>query len=517
MNKTININLGGFAFQIEEDAYTLLHSYLQKIEANLGTSSETKEILDDIEFRIAELFRSDVKTNGGVITLESVQEIIKLVGEPEDFIADDAQEAGAATGTTMNTEINEPARKSLFRDIDRKVFSGVCSGLALYLNIDPVIIRILFLVAFYFWHPVLIFYIILWIAMPKPRTPAQWLEMKGGAEYFKTGAGKSYSAGSTAGYNKNNYYRRDVMSSVVHNSGDVLSTVIGLVLAVVSFMSLISLMSVFIFANSSLGEILPEARFLYELPHRLLSSADITLATFAVVLVAGVPLLLIFYLGLKLIFRFPGRGLLIVILSFILWFVGLGLIMYTGIDVAKSMKKKSYVTIEKELQPISSDTLYIKTIRNSGADRYGSFLMDMDKIDLYTSDEGQLIIEGEPDIVIKRGDKFKIIVKKKARGYSRADAEKNATYTEYFFQQKDSVLMLDKYFTLGDQAMIRRQEVTVTIQLPDSINYRVSPDLRYLIISEDTDYFEEDQDDNFSAELLSFDDQSYALKNSYQF
>ena len=517
MNKTININLGGFAFQIEEDAYTLLHSYLQKIESNLGTGSETKEIIDDIEFRIAELFRTDVRTNGGVVTLESVQEMIKLVGEPEDFIADDTPEAGPATGTTMDAGINEPVRKSLFRDIDRKVFSGVCSGLALYLNIDPVIIRILFLVAFYFWHPVLIFYVILWIAMPKPRTPAQWLEMKGGAEYFKTGAGKSYSAGSTAGYNKNTYYRRDVMSSVVHNSGDLLSTVIGLILAVVSFMSLISLMSVFIFANSSLGEILPEARFMYELPHRLLSTGDITLATFAIVLVAGIPLLLIFYLGLKLIFKFPGKGLVIGVLSFVLWFVGLGLFMYTGIDVIKSMKKSSYVSVEKELQPISSDTLYIKTIRNSGADRYGSFLMDMDKIDLYTSDEGQLIIEGEPEIMIKRGDSFKVTVRKKARGYNRADADRNATYTEYFFQQKDSVLMLDKYFTLGDQAMIRRQEVTVIIQLPDSINYKVSPDLRYLIISEDAIPDEDDLGENLSAELLSFDEPVYALKNSYQF
>ena len=516
MNKTIDINLGGFAFQIEEDAYTLLHAYLQKIEANLGNNDEAKEILDDIEFRIAELFRSDVKTNGGVITLESVQDIIKLVGEPEDFVDDaqDTQSEGAGRSATTNADLHEPLKKSLFRDIDRQVFSGVCSGLALYLNIDPVIIRILFLVGFYFWHPALIIYVILWIAMPKPRTPEQWITMKGGAGYFKGGKAKSYATGGTVNYKRDNY-RHDVMSSVVHNSGNLLGTVTGLVIAVVSFMSLISLMSVFVFANSTLGEIIPEVRFLYELPHRFMPAGDITLLTIALVLIAGVPLLILFYLGLKLIFKFPGQGLIIGVVSFVLWFAGIGLLLYTGIDIAGSFKKSAYVTIEKDLEPVSADTLYIKTINSSGADRYGTFLMDMNKIDLYTSDEGQLLIEGEPDIVITRGDEFKIIVKKKARGTTKTEARKNAEYTEYFFQQKDSVLLLDRYFTLGDQAMIRKQEVRVTIQLPDSISYKVSPDIRYLISEDFT--AEEQEDESYSAGLILPETVKYTVKNNFQF
>ena len=511
MNKTININLGGFAFQIEEDAYTLLHSYLQKIESNLGAGEEAKEILDDIEFRIAELFRSDVKTNGGVITLESVQDMIKLVGEPEDFVMDDDGAEDAEKGAAQSEGYTAPAGKHLFKDIDRKVFSGVCSGLALYLNIDPVIIRILFVVAFYFWHPTLLIYVLLWIAMPKPKTPEQWLAMRGGTNYFRPGR----SNASTSGYAGKSHYRRDVMSNVVNNSGSVLGTVIGLVLAVTSFMVLISLMTVFIFANSSVGTIIPEMRFLYELPHRLLPPGDITLASVSLVLLAGVPLLVLFYLGLKLIFKFPGQGLLIGIISFVLWFTGIGLFLYTGVDVLKSMKKSSYVTEEKLLEALPSDTLYIRTVKSSGADRYGEFLMDMDRIGLYASDEGQLIIEGEPDIVIVRGDELKVTVKKKARGYSKSDARKNAEYTEYYYEQKDSVLLLDRYFTLGDRAMIRRQEVEVIIQLPDSINYRVSDDIRYLI--SDRASLGADDDDNLSAELMLPENAMYAFKNNFNF
>ena len=516
MNKTININLGGFAFQIEEDAYTLLHSYLQKIESNLGAGEETKEILDDIEFRIAELFRSDVKTNGGVITLESVQDIIKLVGEPEDFIVDAAEKKEAESSTASEPTITVPSKKHLFKDIDHKVLSGVCSGLALYLNIDPVVIRILFIVAIYFWHPAVLIYILLWIAMPKPKTPEQWFAMKGGTDYFRKGKAGSGNTTTHPGYAGQSHYRRDVMSTVVSNSGSVLGTVIGLFLAVTSFMLLISLMTVFVFTNSSIGEILPEARFLYELPHRLLTSGDITLASLALVLVAGVPLLILFYLGLKLIFKFPGQGLLIGVISFVLWFAGLGLFLYTGIDVLKSMKKSAYVTEERLLEALPSDTLYIKTIKSSGAAGYGEFLMDFNKIDIYASDEGQLLIEGEPDIVITRGDELKITVKKKARGYSREDARKNAEYTEYYFQQNDSVLLLDKYFTLGDQAMIRRQEVKVIIQLPDSINYKVSDDIRYLI-SDQISLEEDDSDESFSAELVLPEEFQYALKSNFNF
>ncbi len=514
MNKTININLGGFAFQIEEDAYALLHSYLQKIESNLGDGSETKEILNDIEFRIAELFRTDVKTNGGVITLESVQDIIKLVGEPEDFLTDEPGET-ERTGDTTGGTVMPPPKKNLFRDIDRKVFSGVCSGLALYLNIDPVIVRILFLVGFYFWHPTILLYVILWIAMPKPKTPEQWIAMKGGADYFRPGKSKPNYSGAATNY-KGNAYSKDVMGNVVHSSGDVLGTVIGLLLAVLSFMSLISLVSFFIFTNSSLGEILPEVRFLYELPHRIMVPGDITLATISIILLAGVPLLVLFYLGLKLVFKFPEQGVVIGLIALALWFTGLGLFLYTGVHVVKNFKNSASITEEKLLQPISSDTLCIKTINSSGADKYGTFLLDMNQIDLYTTDEGQLLIQGEPDIVITRGDEFKITVRKKARGYSKVDARKNAGYTEYFYQQDDSVLLLDKYFTLGDQAMIRKQEIRVTIQLPDSINYKVSPDLRYLItedIRDDNDILQ----DNLSAELLVTDAPQYVLKNYFQF
>ncbi len=487
MNKTININLGGFAFQIEEDAYNLLQSYLKKIETKLGQGEEATEIISDVEFRIAELFKADTKTNGGVITLEAVQSVIKLVGEPEEFAYDDKEEA-SQEGDAQPEQGYEPSGKSLYRDISRKVFGGVCSGLALYLTIDPVVLRLLFAVAFFFWQPVVLVYIVLWIAMPKPRTVEQWFEMKGGQAYFQQKGEEvkyEYSKDAKKQYSKasqqNIYYNRDIVSSGLRNSGNILSVIVGLFLSVISFIGLISMVVIMLFLNSSLGEIIPDSRFVYELPHRLLHPDNIALFSLSTGVLAGIPLMVIFYLGLKLIFRFTSNALAIGLIALGLWFAGLALFSYETFNYVKSYKETANITIENELQAITSDTLYINSLKNSRVFRGADYLMEIKRIDLYAANDGQLIIEGKPQIFITRGDRLKITINKKARGLNENDAVRNAEYTEYFWQQNDSIILLDKFFTLGDQAFIKNQEVTITLQIPTNISVKVSPDLEYLV------------------------------------
>ncbi len=498
MNKTININLGGFAFQIEEDAYNLLQNYLQKIETKLGNGEEASEVISDVEFRIAELFKADTKTNGGVIVLEAVQSVIKLVGEPEAFVYDENDEAA---GEKPNDEKQqEPTSeheykatgKTLFRDINRKVFGGVCSGLALYLSIDPVVLRLIFALVFYFFQPIILVYIVLWIAMPKPRTVEQWFEMKGGQAYFQQEGEEvkyEYSKDSKHEYSKTssypkNYHSRDYVATGLRSSGNVLSVIVGLILSVVSFLWLVGMVVFLLFQNSTMGEIIPDTRFIYELPHRLLNPDNIALFSLSLGILVGIPLLVVFYLGLRLIFRFQSKDMALGLIALVIWFAGLGLFFYETVDYIKGYKESAKITIEKELQPIPSDTLYINTMKNSGAYRRSDFLMDMKRIDLYASNDGQLILEGKPRIYIVKGDFLKVIVVKKARGLNEEDAIRNAEFTEYYWQQNDSVILLDKYFTLGDQALIRNQEVTITIQVPVNIKVKVSPDLEYLVTEE---------------------------------
>ena len=171
MKKTININLAGFVFYIDEDAYEELQKYLKNIKTYLGNTEGREEIIDDIESRIAELFSEKQKQ---VITLIEVSEVIEVMGQPEDYMSEDEIEEKTSY---------KSSNKRLYRDPDSTVLGGVCSGIGHYVNIDPIWIRLIFLAMV--WSGVsILFYFILWAIIPKAETTAQKLEMKGKAATF---------------------------------------------------------------------------------------------------------------------------------------------------------------------------------------------------------------------------------------------------------------------------------------------------------------------------------------------
>lgn len=171
MKKTININLAGFVFYIDEDAYEELQKYLKTIKTYLGNTEGREEIIDDIESRIAELFSEKQKQ---VITLIEVSEVIEVMGQPEDYMSEDETEQKTSY---------KSSNKRLYRDPDSTVLGGVCSGIGHYLNIDAIWIRLIFLAMI--WSGVsILFYFILWAIIPKAETTAQKLEMKGKAATF---------------------------------------------------------------------------------------------------------------------------------------------------------------------------------------------------------------------------------------------------------------------------------------------------------------------------------------------
>jgi phage shock protein PspC (stress-responsive transcriptional regulator) len=171
MKKVITANIGGYCFTIDEDAYARLNRYLDSFKASMTDKREADEVMEDIERRIAEIFRERVTNTQQVVDTILVGKVIAVLGMPE----------GDAAYTER--EVPEPAafekKRRLFRDPDHIVFGGVCGGLAAYFGIDRVLVRLLFLAAFFlgsfgFWV-----YIILWIVTPKANTIAEKLEMHG--------------------------------------------------------------------------------------------------------------------------------------------------------------------------------------------------------------------------------------------------------------------------------------------------------------------------------------------------
>ena len=186
MKTTENISLSGYAFTIETDAYAELGTYLNDIKAAFKNNSNADEIVSDIEERIAEILREKC-VSGMVVDLNMINDIKQRIGNPKDLAQDDTETATEETKTdTPDPKRNWQTRR-LYRDVENKVFGGVCSGLGAYFGVDKVILRIvLLIIAFlgllgdspFIFLPVLT-YFGLWIAMPAARTDEQKREMTG--------------------------------------------------------------------------------------------------------------------------------------------------------------------------------------------------------------------------------------------------------------------------------------------------------------------------------------------------
>ena len=157
MKKTFTISLGHSVFNVEEDAYDVLKIYLDSIKNYFQKMENDSEIISDFELRIAENFSSKLSSGKQYINLTDVKEVIQIMGSLDDFqeIYDDDQ--------TEDVKEEKKENNKLYRDSSNRIIAGVCSGIAEYFKIDPIIVRILFFIAV----PLnLIVYVIFWIGIP---------------------------------------------------------------------------------------------------------------------------------------------------------------------------------------------------------------------------------------------------------------------------------------------------------------------------------------------------------------
>ena len=157
MKKTFTVNIGHSIFNIDEDAYEILNRYLDSIKSYFITIESEGEIIKDFELRIAENFSFNTSDNKKSIDLKDVKSMIEIMGTLDDF--------KEVYGNDQSDEnhTNEDFDNKLYRDSSNRILGGVCSGIAQYFKIDPIIVRILF---FLFSGFGLIAYLILWIGVP---------------------------------------------------------------------------------------------------------------------------------------------------------------------------------------------------------------------------------------------------------------------------------------------------------------------------------------------------------------
>lgn len=140
MKKTLTVNLNNIVFHIDDDAYDMLQTYLSEIADHFQSEDERKEIMNDIEARIAELFTEKLQKNKNVINLTDVQEVIEIMGKPSQY-ADEDEET-----EKPKSEKKQHKSRRFYRDPENAILGGIAGGLAAYFGWDVTLIRILLVV-----------------------------------------------------------------------------------------------------------------------------------------------------------------------------------------------------------------------------------------------------------------------------------------------------------------------------------------------------------------------------------
>jgi phage shock protein PspC (stress-responsive transcriptional regulator) len=179
MNKTININLGGYPFTIDEDAYATASHYLDTLTGHFNGSEGEAEIMQDIETRMGELVNRN-KGSRVIVNKVDVLEAIAVLGTPEELQDIDFADTDAKERKKKTNSFKLKTGKRLYRDPDDKIISGVCSGLASYLGIqDAVWVRIGFVLLATLGGASVLIYAVLWAIVPEAKTVSDRLEMMG--------------------------------------------------------------------------------------------------------------------------------------------------------------------------------------------------------------------------------------------------------------------------------------------------------------------------------------------------
>jgi phage shock protein PspC (stress-responsive transcriptional regulator) len=475
MNKTVNINLAGIFFHIDEDAYAKLQHYLDAIKRSFTNTQGKEEIIADIEARIAELFNEKKKEDRQVIGIKEVEEVIAIMGQPEDYMVDEE----IFEDEPVYTKTTKSSGKQLFRDTEHSYVGGVSSGLGHYLGIDFIWVRILWILLTIFSSGAFILiYIALWIFVPEAKTTADKLAMRGEEvtisniekkirEGFDNVTGKV----KDVDYQKYGNQARNGANSAATAIGDIITFIlkvfvklIGIVLIILAGSVLISLF-VGLFTVGTFGIIdAPWSSYV----EMAVSGAPLWLLWLLGFLIVGIPFFFLFVLGLKILvgkLRSIGTPAKLVLLG--LWILALVGATVIGIQQATHRAFDGEQVVSETLPISANDTLYLgmQSDSNYSSSIYRSTdfkikYNDNDEKVLYSSDV-RLIVKATKDSLAK------LEVVKSAEGKDYKEAKERAQNIDYNTSFSGNELLLNSFFTSPAEFKYRDQEVKVTLYLPE--------------------------------------------------
>jgi phage shock protein PspC (stress-responsive transcriptional regulator) len=496
MNKTTSINLGGYFFHIDEDAFRKLSNYFDAVRSSLSPDGR-EEIINDIESRISELFTEKLGTTKQVIGLKEVDEIITIMGQPEDYkIEEETPKNDFQSNYTSSS-----SSKKLYRDKENSFLGGVLSGLGHYFGVDPLWVRIIMVILFFGFGTGLVLYIILWILIPEAVTTSQKLEMKGEPinisnieKKVKEGFNEISDKFSNLDQDKIASNAKSgaerigkTISEIVTSIFNVISKIIGGFIVLISSLTLISIVisGIAMMFFSSMPD-----NFLYNHIHTPFSfETPIWIQGLLLIIVLGIPLFYLLILGLKLLTtRMKSIGNTINYSLLAIWIIGLASVLFLTI---REISQNAYTGKEIEKVAINlkpTDTLTVKFISNNlyGKDNYDyenfEVIHDItDKEIIFSNNVSIKIVETNEPIAFLQ-------IEKSAEGSSIKKAKQTAEKIKYNVKIENNNLILDNFWITDLANKKHDQEVELFLYLPKGTIFKVDKNFKHFDRSEN-DYF----------------------------
>lgn len=501
MNKTITSNIAGYVFHIDENAFDKLDNYLNTIRSYFNDSQGKDEIISDIEARLAEMLHERIGDMKKVVSLEDVNQVILVMGQPEAFIDEEPESAEWTSQKSGRRSSN--ASKRLFRDSDDRIIGGVCSGVSAYLGIeDPIWLRLALAVSFFAFGSGFLLYLILWVIIPEAKTTAEKLQMRGENvtvsniekrvnEEMEAVKGKwNQFHGNSGPANKvaNAFHRIvNLVLNLLTMFIKFIAKFIGVAFVAAGIIGAVFLLAVpfglpTIISVGSEGTL--SAMDVQDIVHNLVGGSNMfSLITVAGLLVCGIPLLSLIFLGIKLLFNFRNhtKG---IALSFLgLWIIGLimsfALTMIVVSDFSSEGSKTE--TVELELNTDPNKTIHLALNHDLGEDEPNVEAEIFNLSLLTTGNSTKLFGKPEFDITMAKTGGPKLIIKRLARAKKKQDAVERATKIEYGFIASDTSVLLNGFFSIPEDELWRTQEVELELQLPVGYTVFLSDDLKRII------------------------------------
>ncbi|MGZ9675233.1 PspC domain-containing protein [Flavobacterium sp. GNP001] len=474
MNKTVNINLGGMFFHIDEDAYQKLTRYFDAIKRSLSNSSGHDEIIKDIEMRISELLNEKQVSDKHVVGLKDVDAVIAVMGQPEDYVIEDETNTGAAFSAGDYRK-----SKKLYRDRDKGMIGGVAAGLGHYFGIDAVWIRIvLILLVFAGFGTGILAYLILWIVTPEAVTTSEKLEMTGEPvnisniekkvrEEFENVSGKF----KNVDYDKYGNQIKNGAGKLGNSFSEFVMTIfkifakfLGIILIMTGVSTLIFLLIGIFTIGSGAFIDFPWQDFI-----EAGNYTDYPVWSFGLLMffAVGIPFFFLSLLGFKLLApNMKSIGSIAKYTLLALWIIAVSLAISIGIKQASAFAVDGRVVKKENLALQPNDTLFIQFKHNDyfakNVDDRNDFIVTQDSTgtDIIYSTEVSIRIE-------KTNEKVAYVqIEKEARGKSLSEAKNRAEAIKYNYTINGNRLVFNNYLLTELKNKYRDQEVEITLFVP---------------------------------------------------